>query len=734
MENSKENPPLRANVAKDEAKKDAGQNVSNVSRITHDFEYGNTFDIHRLENLKGSGGQYTARCPAHDDRHASLSVKIEHDKVLLHCHTGCTTEAIVAALGIPMSALFLNTQKTYERTPRKKPQRINTIEYEYKNPNGSIAYKKKRFELDDGSKSFAFYDANGKKGVSGIQRVPFNLPAVIAADTVYFCEGEKAAHAVIKTGRVATSLDAGAKSKWLPEYTAYFEGKSVIILPDNDKPGISYAKNIAAQLPGSKIIKLPGLPEKGDVYDWLEAGHSIEEIDNLPCENLKAEEYEEDTLDYSDRRYDLRNVDYDHDYVIVTYTEDKIKMSCRKSDYLEMGSPGDYKSERVEPIMENLKLLLKHYSIEIKYNVLKNRADVYQRGEIKNRLEEKINYLMDRCTVQRYKTTQTTLEGQFMAISKMNKYNPIAEYLSKCYKDYDSGDYVGELCDTIQSPLGAMKKRTYIFRFLLQMVWVACGDEKDMRHHSEFCLTLQGRQGQGKTSWFRNLLPEHLQSEYFLDGRSMDLSKKDDILEQATVWLCEMGEIAATFKKSDQEDLKKYITAALDKVRPPYGKEAIEKKRRMCLCATTNDREFLRDATGDRRFAVIPCESINQFHDVNITKLWAQIYHEFLSGNDFYYFTEAEIKELFADNRLFRVKSDIELSIAEIFDLFLPDEEDSWAEQGKWFKASAILQKLRSAGLDTKFITLKSITSTLKDTGCKWRTYGNSTEFYLALL
>ena len=59
-------------------------------------------------------------------------------------------------------------------------------------------------------------------------------------------------------------------------------GKEVVILPDNDKPGMKYAKKIVENIPNAKIVCLPGLPPKGDVYDWLKAGHSMEEVDDLP--------------------------------------------------------------------------------------------------------------------------------------------------------------------------------------------------------------------------------------------------------------------------------------------------------------------------------------------------------------------------------------------------------------------------------------------------------------------
>jgi putative DNA primase/helicase len=67
----------------------------------------------RLERVKRSGNGWVARCPAHEDRHPSLSIGIGEDgRVLLHCHAGaaCPVEAIVAALGLKMRDLFERTE------------------------------------------------------------------------------------------------------------------------------------------------------------------------------------------------------------------------------------------------------------------------------------------------------------------------------------------------------------------------------------------------------------------------------------------------------------------------------------------------------------------------------------------------------------------------------------------------------------------------------------------------
>jgi len=79
--------------------------------------------------------------------------------------------------------------------------------------------------------------------------VPFNLPDVISASKVYIVEGEKCAEAVISAGRTATTFDSGSNFKWNNKFSEYFHEKEVVIIPDNDTPGLKYAKTIKDKLP-----------------------------------------------------------------------------------------------------------------------------------------------------------------------------------------------------------------------------------------------------------------------------------------------------------------------------------------------------------------------------------------------------------------------------------------------------------------------------------------------------
>lgn len=144
------------------------------------------------------------------------------------------------------------------------------------------AYSKTRTDYSDGSKKFTFQQPDGSCGLKEQKHLLYNLPNITNANLIYFVEGEKCADAINKLGLVATTLDCGANSPWRDEFTKYFKDKQVIIIPDNDKPGMMYAENIKSHIPWAVIKTLPDLKEKEDIFDWLQAGHTMSEIDKLP--------------------------------------------------------------------------------------------------------------------------------------------------------------------------------------------------------------------------------------------------------------------------------------------------------------------------------------------------------------------------------------------------------------------------------------------------------------------
>ena len=114
----------------------------------------------------------------------------------------------------------------------------------------------------------------------------------------------------------------------------------------------------------------------------------------------------------------------------------------------------------------------------------------------------------------------------------------------------------------------------------------------------DYMLTLRGRQGLGKSA-----LVAKLGGEWFSDSFTT-MQGKDAYEQVQGVWLMEIGELAG-MRKAEAETIKLYISKQVDRFRPAYGRRLQEFPRQCIFIGTTNETQFLRDTTGNRRFWVV---------------------------------------------------------------------------------------------------------------------------------
>jgi putative DNA primase/helicase len=114
-------------------------------------------------------------------------------------------------------------------------------------------------------------------------------------------------------------------------------------------------------------------------------------------------------------------------------------------------------------------------------------------------------------------------------------------------------------------------------------------------------------QGMGKTQWVRSLFGPEWSSQ-----QMPDLSTKDASQQIATVWGQELGELDKLLR-TDPSTAKDYISRTVDTYRKPYGRDVVSKPRQCVFIGTTNEVEFLRDATGERRYwPIVVSKAIDQ--------------------------------------------------------------------------------------------------------------------------
>lgn len=223
------------------------------------------------------------------------SLSVDLDKGTWHDHEAGTGGGVLdllrdrAGLDKPAAIAWLQERGHLPREVRAKPAGKREVEaYRYPDEAGALLFEVVRFEPKD----FRQRRPDGHGGwawnMAGVRRVPYRLPELLAAvqagQTVFVAEGEKGADALARLGRAGTCSPGGA-GKWRAEYGDHLAGARVVILPDNDDPGRAHAAAVAAALRGKasvvQVLHLPGLPPKGDVADWIEAGGTADELDRL---------------------------------------------------------------------------------------------------------------------------------------------------------------------------------------------------------------------------------------------------------------------------------------------------------------------------------------------------------------------------------------------------------------------------------------------------------------------
>ena len=235
-----------------------------------------------IPNLKWNGTKGRGRCPlpSHGGPDAHPSFSIDAEKGVYFCHAeklGGTLDQLAQKLGASAPPDVPNIGGRIVET------------YSYRSADGDAVYCIDRFH----PKRFVSKRPDPESGwilnLEGIAPLPYRLPELIEAQAehrrIYIVEGEKDVETLRRLGYVATCNHGGA-GKWGPDHSKWFDKTAdIVILPDNDDPGVRHGCSVAQQLllKGCrvKIVRLPSLGPKQDVTDWLGSGHDRAELEEL---------------------------------------------------------------------------------------------------------------------------------------------------------------------------------------------------------------------------------------------------------------------------------------------------------------------------------------------------------------------------------------------------------------------------------------------------------------------
>jgi len=298
--------------------------------------------------------------------------------------------------------------------------------------------------------------------------------------------------------------------------------------------------------------------------------------------------------------------------------------------------------------------------IKCAYNVIKKRMEILVPDSkfIQDMQDESaLIEIEDRCIQMNIPHTKVRDYLKLLAI----EYNPVKDWMES--RPWDGQSRLQAFLDSITSADKSLKEML-MKKWLISCVAAAC---EPNGVSLEGILVFQGAQGLGKTLWFKRLAD--YDEGWLLEGATLNPSDKDSVKQAVSHWLVELGELQSTFKRSDMDQLKAFVTKRVDELRLPYDRAFTTYQRRTAFYASVNEREFLIDTTGNRRFWVIPVTGIDVNHGVDMQQLWAEVKETmYREGQQNWFLSPDERAQLQESNELYRTQSSVEDLILEHVD------------------------------------------------------------------
>ena len=367
-----------------------------------------------------------------------------------------------------------------------------------------------------------------------------------------------------------------------------------------------------------------------------------------------------------------------------------------------------YTDDKNKPlkIWENLNEILELNNISVMYNEI--AKDIEISGVEGSTLESQLIAIHSLSNKYGFPLGLNIINNFVNKIANNNLTNPVTNFLEYCYETYEGEDkYIQMLCDSIitNSSFNEDLKKILIRKWLLNTACIAFNEGEG---NTEGVLTLQGKQGIGKTRLIRKIIPMCVKT-----GLELDPSDKDKVYQCIKYWVCELGELDSTFKR-DLAKLKAFITEQMDEFRRPYGIVPIKYPRKTSFYATVNNEEFLKDESGNRRYWVIPVEKIDfeLIDKIDMYQLWGEVMSIREKGIEATYLTQREMNMLNNSNKNFKVLGQLDIIIDKSFTW--EADIDIW----QWMSSKDIINKLYLK-------STKGLRATLESYGAIYQKQGN---------
>ena len=296
--------------------------------------------------------------------------------------------------------------------------------------------------------------------------------------------------------------------------------------------------------------------------------------------------------------------------------------------------------------LKKIRQLRKHYEGRVRLNELTQRIEIDGVGcdDIEG---ERIYYI---------EQTNKTIGVDFFCsvmrvIGTENSYHPVRVYLEDVA---EKSTDVSILEGIAERYFGAKDEiyTTYVKRWLVSAV---------ARIFEPGCkvdtgLFLHGGQGVKKSTFFKVLAGSGSGTKFFSDSIGGARSEADEIKLLHKFWIHEWSELETVFKRKEIAAIKSFMSRDTDTARFAYRRDEVDLLRQSVFCGSTNEKVFLNDNTGDRRFWIIPISKEDIPLDIlrkERDQIWAAAVALYRSGYQ-HWLTKAEEKLSSEANSEFR--------------------------------------------------------------------------------
>jgi len=301
---------------------------------------------------------------------------------------------------------------------------------------------------------------------------------------------------------------------------------------------------------------------------------------------------------------------------------------------------------------------------EFKQN--ESNDDVELNGMVMN---DSLRAVVHNAMRERGYTSMAYVDSSILELAFRNRYHPIMDYLDRL--DYDGGDEIEKLASYFIDDHGVFEQ--WLTRWLIGAIARVAAYPRGQQNRM---LVLDGRQNIGKSYFVRWLASEVPQ--FHMEGPiETGNNQKDCDIRLMGVWVWEVAELGSTFRKSDREALKFFLTKENVTVHKYYGRYDTKRPAMASFIGTINNESgFLSDPTGSRRFMVTTLSNIDWAYagEVSVSQVWARAYHLFKKGES-WNLGEEEAKMASRINAEYEMENPIEEYVLRHFEAAIGDPE-----------------------------------------------------------